>query len=164
MDGVKIMKYYKDTNDEVYAFEADGSQDSFIPDTLVPMTQTEVDLHLNPPTTKADKLSELEGLFSEALIGLTAGYSEAEQKTWNTQYQQAKSFMLDSTSSTPALDALVVAKGSTKDVVAPVILAKAEALEIASLGLTGKYQALVDSVNALPATATQADFDAIVWQ
>lgn len=43
------MKYYRDTNTgEVYAYEADGSQDDYIKDNLVPMTQVEVDAHLNP--------------------------------------------------------------------------------------------------------------------
>jgi len=157
------MKYYKDKNNEVYSFESDGSQDSYIKPDMVAMTAVEVDAHLNPPTTKADKLAELERLFTEALLGLTTGYSEAEQKTWNTQYQQSKAFMLDATALTPALDALVAAKGSTKAILAPIIIAKAEALEVASLGLTGKYQSLVDTVNALPTTATQADFDAIIW-
>jgi len=157
------MKYYKDKSNNVYAYAADGSQDAHIIPNLVSMTQAEVDAHLNPPTTKADKLAELERLFTEALLGLTTGYTEAEQKTWNTQYQQSKAFMLDATALTPALDALVAAKGSTKAILAPIIIAKAEALEVASLQFTGKYQALVDSVNALPTTATQADFDAIIW-
>ena len=37
------MKHYKDPNtNEVYAYEADGSQDSFIKPGLVPITESEV--------------------------------------------------------------------------------------------------------------------------
>jgi hypothetical protein len=50
MDGVKIMKYYKDTNNNVYAYELDGLQDHLIGN-KVAMTQDEVEAHLNPPIT-----------------------------------------------------------------------------------------------------------------
>ena len=41
------MKYYKQNN-EVYAYELDGSQDSLIGD-KVAMTAEEVEAHINPP-------------------------------------------------------------------------------------------------------------------
>ena len=41
------MKYYK-TNNEVYAFESDGSQDHLITDAFIAMTQDEIDHHINP--------------------------------------------------------------------------------------------------------------------
>ena len=41
------MKYYKLEN-VVYAFEADGSQDSYIKPEMVLMTPQEVDKHINP--------------------------------------------------------------------------------------------------------------------
>lgn len=37
------MKYFKNENNEIYAFEADGSQDDFIPAALIPITQAEAD-------------------------------------------------------------------------------------------------------------------------
>lgn len=43
------MKYYKDENNEVYAFAADGSQDDFIPEHLVAITEVEADA-LRAPT------------------------------------------------------------------------------------------------------------------
>lgn len=43
------MKYLKDPiSGEVYAFEADGSQDDFIPEGLTPMSETDVFAYLNP--------------------------------------------------------------------------------------------------------------------
>ena len=41
------MKYYK-LNNEVYAFEADGSQDDYIKEGMILMTVDEVDIHINP--------------------------------------------------------------------------------------------------------------------
>ena len=41
------MKYYK-LNDVVYAFELDGSQDDYITEDMVKMTDDEVDRHVNP--------------------------------------------------------------------------------------------------------------------
>ena len=41
------MKYYK-LNNDVYAFESDGSQDDYITPTMVAMTSEEVDKHINP--------------------------------------------------------------------------------------------------------------------
>lgn len=41
------MKYYK-LNNEVYAFELDGSQDDYITEDMVMMTEDEVDRHINP--------------------------------------------------------------------------------------------------------------------
>lgn len=44
-------KYLRDPADgSVYAFAADGSQDAFIAANLVPMTEAEIDAHLNPPS------------------------------------------------------------------------------------------------------------------
>ena len=40
------MKYYK-LNSEVYAFEIDGSQDDYITDDMIMMTEEEVDRHIN---------------------------------------------------------------------------------------------------------------------
>ena len=44
------MKYFKDAVGTVYAFEADGSQDEFIPAGLVALSDEEVVAHLNPVT------------------------------------------------------------------------------------------------------------------
>ena len=48
-----MMKYYKDKNGDVHAFEADGSQDAYIKTGMVAMTQAEVDAHINPTPTVA---------------------------------------------------------------------------------------------------------------
>lgn len=44
------MKYFRDLETgDVYAYEADGSQDEYIKEGLVPMSEAEVDAHINPP-------------------------------------------------------------------------------------------------------------------
>lgn len=52
----KQMKYYKQ-NSEVFAYELDGSQDHLIGN-KTPMTDEEVEAHINPPKTEAIILSE----------------------------------------------------------------------------------------------------------
>ena len=47
------MKYYKLGN-EVYAFEANGSQDDYITEDMVKMTDDEVDRHVNPEKYLSD--------------------------------------------------------------------------------------------------------------
>ena len=47
------MKYYK-LNNEVYAFEANGSQDDYITEDMVKMTDDEVDRYVNPEKYLSD--------------------------------------------------------------------------------------------------------------
>ena len=50
------MKYYKQNN-EVFAYEEDGSQDHLIGDKVL-MTSEEVELHINPPKTEEQIIAE----------------------------------------------------------------------------------------------------------
>ena len=47
------MKYYK-LNKEIYAFELDGSQDDYITEDMVKMTDEEIDRHENPEKYLSD--------------------------------------------------------------------------------------------------------------
>ena len=47
------MKYYK-LNKEIYAFELDGSQDDYITEDMVKMTDDEIDRHENPEKYLSD--------------------------------------------------------------------------------------------------------------
>lgn len=42
------MKYFKKANGQVFAFELDGSQDAYITDDMIQMTDEEVDRHIHP--------------------------------------------------------------------------------------------------------------------
>ena len=48
------MKYYKDNQNNVFAYELDGSQDYLIGDNVA-MTAKEVEAHINPPMTIEQK-------------------------------------------------------------------------------------------------------------
>ena len=52
------MKYFKDKNDQVYAYESNGSQDDFMLPDLIKITEKEAKLLANPPLSH-DKLVEL---------------------------------------------------------------------------------------------------------
>lgn len=90
------MKYYKLDN-QVFAFEADGSQDDYIKPEMVAMTQAQVDEHLTvevlpieqtlPPLTRrqfklallhAGLTAQIEALISEIADPLTKAVIEIE--------------------------------------------------------------------------------------
>ena len=48
---ITMMKYYKDENNVVYAYDAYGTQDAFIKEGLVPITRSEAMAIINPPPT-----------------------------------------------------------------------------------------------------------------
>lgn len=50
------MKYFLDSNGEVFAYEEDGSQDEFIGNKK-PVTIEEVEKILNPPPTQEEKIA-----------------------------------------------------------------------------------------------------------
>ena len=62
------MKYYKLEN-QVYAFEADGSQDEYITEDMVRMTSSEVDKHVNPKKYMTDE--QLYDIYIKSLRPLT---------------------------------------------------------------------------------------------
>lgn len=53
------MKYYKDVNNNVNAYESDGSQDEFIPVQLILITDEEAFELANPPKTKEELSQEI---------------------------------------------------------------------------------------------------------
>lgn len=52
------MKYFRDVDGNILAFEADGSQDYLIPETAVQLTPEEVDALLNPVPLDEDKIAQ----------------------------------------------------------------------------------------------------------
>lgn len=50
-----MMKYFKNQENTVFAFEEDGSQDEFISADLIQMTAEEVDYHLYPENYLTDE-------------------------------------------------------------------------------------------------------------
>lgn len=62
------MKYFK-LNKEVYAFELDGSQDTYIQPNMVQMSSVEVDRHINPKKYMSDE--QLYDIYVKSLKPLT---------------------------------------------------------------------------------------------
>ncbi|WP_272680917.1 tail fiber assembly protein [Providencia sp. PROV129] len=52
------MKYYKNRNNEIYAYESDGSQDEFIADDLALISEQEALTITNPPPSKEQLIAE----------------------------------------------------------------------------------------------------------
>lgn len=75
------MKYFKNQNNDVFAYEDDGSQDAFIPESFVAITEQEADdiRAANAPPVPVPNLS-----FAQLLIGLVTEtwITEAEGEAW----------------------------------------------------------------------------------
>jgi hypothetical protein len=52
------MKFYKSPTGEVFAYEQDGSQDELIPNIFTPMSEDEVQAHVNPEPPAPDPLTK----------------------------------------------------------------------------------------------------------
>jgi hypothetical protein len=75
------MKYFRDQKTgEVFAYEADGSQDEYIKPALVRMTETEVQAHLNPPSpapTREQIEAQRLRAYADPLTGSDRHFAEA---------------------------------------------------------------------------------------
>lgn len=54
------MKYYKDENNVVYAYDAYGTQDAFIKEGLTPITRSQAMAIVNPPPTQEELIQAAE--------------------------------------------------------------------------------------------------------
>lgn len=77
------MKYYKHPeSSEVFAYEADGSQDEYIKPSLSRMTDAEVQAHLNPPISPLTR-EQIEALrlraYADPLTGSDRYFVEASR-------------------------------------------------------------------------------------
>jgi hypothetical protein len=68
------MKYYKDADNQVYAYESDGSQDAYIPEDLILITEEEADELRKPPPPTSD---ELENQFKAAVTQKLNNFARA---------------------------------------------------------------------------------------
>ncbi len=86
------MKHYKDAQNNVYAYEADGSQDEYILDGLTPITDEEAAALTAPPTNpeqiealrRAAYQAEADPLFFKSQRG------EATQADWLAKVAEIK--------------------------------------------------------------------------
>lgn len=89
------MKYLKNNETgEVFAFAADGSDDEFIGVNLVPMSESEVKAHLNPPAvppTREQVEAQRLRAYADPLVGSDRYFAEAQRESLmgNTEAAEA---------------------------------------------------------------------------
>lgn len=159
------MKYYKDPNNKIYAYEADGSQDDFITDDLMPITSEDTMRLLIPPLADriANTHARINAAYEIAVNSLTAGYPKTEIDSWAKQENEARAWLANNSTSTPWIDSASTARGLEKGIFISLVIANADALAPLHGALTGKRQSLRDAINALGETPTQEQLDAIQW-
>jgi hypothetical protein len=91
------MKYYKDENNRVYAYESDGSQDEFIPEGLVLITNEEMEQLIKPPKEQVIANNEQikQSLINEASIQIeilrdAIEFDDESEETESNQIQLKK--------------------------------------------------------------------------
>lgn len=156
------MKFYKDKNGNVFAYEADGSQDYVIPDDLVPITEDEANQLRKPKISIEIVLKAINAACERDIAAIQASYPASEVLSWPKQEAEARSYAADASAATPLLDALAEARGIDKAELARRVILKADAFAQYSGTVIGKRQGLEDALNALP-DATAEQIAAIAW-
>jgi len=72
------MKHYKDTNNAIYAYESDGSQDAFIKDGLVPISDADL-VELRKPTPAELEATRIASIKQAANTLILSRYPEWKQ-------------------------------------------------------------------------------------
>ncbi len=103
------MKFFKQPNGTIRAFEKDGSQDFLITEDMQPLTEAEAMAELAPPAPsldelKAAKIAEINATSQAFVDSVTAGYPEFEIQTWGKQEAEAMAWHEDPLAPTPTID------------------------------------------------------------
>lgn len=101
-------------------------------------------------TERNDKsylLSKANADFETAISSLTSSIPASEISTWTKQEQEARAYLLDSTASTPFIDAICLARGCEKSYLVGKIIEKADAYAVAVGTLTGVRQKLEKEIS-----------------
>jgi hypothetical protein len=158
MDGVEIMKYYKDAAGNVYAYNSIQTPK----EGLVPMTETEVETHLNPKipfaTAKENKYAEIAAArYNAEIAGVTVnGVSiKTDRESQGLITGAALKAMQDNTYTCrwKGIDGFV-------ELTAPQIIAIADAVRAhvqSCFDHEAELQPLIESAE------TEAELDAISW-
>ena len=77
---ITMMKYYKDENNVVYAYDAHGTQDAFIKEGLMPITRSEAMAIINPPPTHEQLIQAAENERQRLLAA-----ADAVMLDWRTE-------------------------------------------------------------------------------
>ena len=140
------MKFYKDDKNEVFAFEADGSQDSFIPEGAVSITEEEADAIRFPPPTKEQKENEIRSRYAAMMDAIVKPYLPVERETWFSQLKEADDWLLNPLSATPMLSAIATGRGITLSALVDKVKGNDTLFRAAVGSLLGKQQAELDAL------------------
>lgn len=77
---ITMMKYYKDENNVVYAYDAYGTQDAFIKEGLTPITRSQAMAIVNPPPTQEELIQAAENERQRLLAA-----ADAVMLDWRTE-------------------------------------------------------------------------------
>ncbi|EHK4357305.1 tail fiber assembly protein [Salmonella enterica] len=77
---ITMMKYFKDENNVVYAYDAHGTQDAFIKEGLMPITRSEAMAIINPPPTHEQLIQAAENERQRLLAA-----ADAVMLDWRTE-------------------------------------------------------------------------------
>jgi len=111
------MKYYKDENNKIFAFESDGSQDDYIEENLTPITKQQADdiIAANQPApepkTKFTSLEYLDRFTQgEQELIVAAANSNVQIKLYYDRLLAATFIDLEDPRTAAGIDALIAAE------------------------------------------------------
>ena len=93
-------------------------------------------------TDKIYSLSKINADYENAVNQLTSSIPNSEISTWTKQESEARAYLLDSTASTPFIDAICLARGIDKSYLVDKRIEKADAYAVVVGMLTGVRQKL----------------------
>lgn len=111
----------------------------------------------------SNKRYEINDAFESSMQQITKGYPANEVSSWAKQESEARAYTVNHLANTPLIDALASSRSVDKADLVGHIIAKADLFASISGALIGRRQALEDTLDALPATATPEEIAAIVW-
>lgn len=160
------MKYYKDTNNQVYAYMANGSEDKFIKPDLVAISAADAEVIANTPPpmslaeAKKQQLAVINSGYSQSAAALKITTPEAEVLTWDIQKIEAEAWVKDSDEPTPFCDGIAKARGLGREVLLGRILEKVAVYNQFMSFLTGLRQKYEDRIHA---AESMEDVLTITW-
>ncbi len=92
------MKFFKNPKGQVFAYEADGSQDGVIPKDQTPITTNEAEALRFPPiaieTIKTNALTRIDQFHSAVIDKLVGSPTQTEKDTWAMKLDTANAIAL----------------------------------------------------------------------
>ena len=97
---------------------------------------------------KADKIDELNDLYTSCVTVLESDYPLPERESWHVQVSEAKALTADAEANTPWIDAAAQNRGVSRETLADLIIGQDSQYRVLHGALTGKRQAYRDQIYA----------------